>query len=88
MWADVSLVPTFGSDLSDWKVDASKLTDSYLVSLVHTLELGMTSAPFTFDRPKDLTPEQLWLMFLLLTPKQELRRRMRSRIRCITSRRE
>ena len=72
VWADVSLVPTFGSDLSDWKVDASKLTDSYLVSLVHTLELGMTAAPFTFDRPKDLTPEQLWLMFLLLTPKQEL----------------
>ena len=72
VWADVSLVPTFGSDLSDWKVDAAKLTDSYLVSLVHTLELGMTSAPFTFDRPKDLTPEQLWLMFLLLTPKQEL----------------
>ena len=72
VWADVSLVPTFGSDLSDWKVDASKLTDSYLVSLVHTLELGMTSAPFTFDRPKDLTPEQLWLMFLLLMPKAEL----------------
>lgn len=72
VWADVSLVPTFGSDLSDWKVDASKLTDSYLVSLVHTLELGMTAAPFTFDRPKDLTQEQLWLMFLLLTPKQEL----------------
>lgn len=72
VWADVSLVPTFGSDLSDWKVDASKLTDSYLVSLVHTLELGMTAVPFTFDRPKDLTQEQLWLMFLLLTPKQEL----------------
>lgn len=72
VWADVSLVPTFGSDLSDWKVDAAKLTDSYLVSLVHTLELGMTAAPFTFDRPKDLTQEQLWLMFLLLTPKQEL----------------
>ena len=72
VWADVSLVPMFGSDLSDWKVDVSKLTDSYLVSLVHTLELGMTAVPFTFDRPKDLTPEQLWLMFLLLTPKQEL----------------
>ena len=27
VWADVSLVPTFGSDLSDWKVDAAKLTD-------------------------------------------------------------
>ena len=72
VWADVSLVPTFGSDLSDWKVDASKLTDSYLISLVHTLELGMTAAPFTFERPKDLTQQQLWLMFLLLTPKQEL----------------
>lgn len=72
VWADVSLVPTFGSDLSDWKVDASKLTDSYLISLVHTLELSMTAAPFTFERPKDLTQQQLWLMFLLLTPKQEL----------------
>ena len=72
VWADVSLVPTFGDDWADWKVDASKLTDAYLVSLVHTLELGMTAAPFTFERPKDLTQQQLWLMFLLLTPKQEL----------------
>lgn len=72
VWADVSLVPTFESDLSDWRPEELKLTDPYLISLVHTLELGMTSAPFTFDRPKDLTPEQLWLMFLLLTPKQEL----------------
>lgn len=72
VWADVSLVPTFDDDLTDWKPDAAKLTDSYLISLVHTLELGMTAAPFTFERPKDLTQQQLWLMFLLLTPKQEL----------------
>lgn len=88
VWADVSLVPTFGSDLSDWKVDASKLTDSYLVSLVHTLELGMTSAPFTFDRPKDLTPSSCGSCSCCSRRSRSWRRRMRSRIRCITSRRE
>ena len=69
LWSDISLVP---NEEADWKLDASKLTDTYLLSLVTTLEIGMTSVPFTFDRPKDLTQEQLWLMFLLLTPSHEL----------------
>ncbi len=69
LWSDISLVP---NEEADWELDASKLTDTYLLSLVTTLEIGMTSAPFTFDRPKDLTQEQLWLMFLLLTPSHEL----------------
>lgn len=69
LWSDISLVP---NEEADWELDASKLTDTYLLSLVTTLEIGMTSAPFTFDRPKDLSQEQLWLMFLLLTPSHEL----------------
>ena len=72
VWSDVSLVPSLDDDWDDWKLDEGKLTDNYLLSLVTTLEIGMTSAPFTFDRPKDLTQEQLWLMFLLLTPSHEL----------------
>lgn len=72
LWSDISLVPSLEDDWDDWKLDESKLTDNYLLSLVTTLEIGMTSAPFTFDRPKDLTQEQLWLMFLLLTPSHEL----------------
>lgn len=68
-WSDISLVP---NEEADWELDASKLTDKYLLSLVTTLEIGMTSAPFTFERPKDLSQEQLWLMFLLLTPSHEL----------------
>ena len=72
VWSDVSLVPTFTDGQADWKPDEGKLTDDYLLSLVTSLELGMTAAPFTFDRPKDLTQQQLWLMFLLLMPKAEL----------------
>ena len=72
VWSDVSLAPTFGDAQADWKPDEEALTDDYLLSLVASLELGMTAAPFTFDRPKDLTQQQLWLMFLLLTPEAEL----------------
>ena len=72
VWSDVSLVPTFTDGQANWKPDEGKLTDDYLLSLVTSLELGMTAAPFTFDRPKDLTQQQLWLMFLLLMPKAEL----------------
>ena len=72
VWSDVSLVPTFTDGQADVKPDEGKLTDDYLLSMVTSLELGMTAAPFTFDRPKDLTQQQLWLMFLLLMPKAEL----------------
>ena len=69
LWSDISLVP---NEEADWELDASKITDTYLLSLVTALEIGMTSAPFTFERPKDLTQQQLWLMFLLLTPSHDL----------------
>lgn len=72
MWSDISLVPSLEDDWDDWKLDEEKLTDNYLLSLVTTLEIGMTSAPFEFSKVKDLTQEQLWLMFLLLTPSHEL----------------
>ena len=65
-------MPTFTDGQANWKPDEGKLTDDYLLSLVTSLELGMTAAPFTFDRQKDLTQQQLWLMFLLLMPKAEL----------------
>lgn len=70
VWSDVSLVTDLNAE-EDWELDAKPLTDGYLLSLVTPLEIGMTAAPFTFAQPKDLTQEQLWLLYLLLTPESE-----------------
>lgn len=69
VWSDVSLIP---NEEADWELDAAKLTDGYLLSLVTAPEICMTSAPFTFAQAKDLTQQQLWLLYLLLTPRTEL----------------
>lgn len=65
VWSDVGLIM---QSEEDWTPEESKLTDGYLLSLVEPLEIGMTAAPFTFESPSELSQQQLWLLYLLLTP--------------------
>ena len=69
VWSDVSLVP---NEEEDWELDGKKLTDAYLLSLVTSLENGMTAEPFAFQKASELSEKQLWLMYLLLTPDYDL----------------
>ena len=69
VWSDVSLVP---NEEEDWTLDGKKLTDAYLLSLVTSLENGMTAEPFAFQKASELSEKQLWLMYLLLTPRHDL----------------
>ena len=68
VWSDIALVP---NEEENWELDESLLTDSYLLSLVMPLEIGMTAESFSFDAPSDLSQQQLWLCYLLLTPESE-----------------
>lgn len=56
-----------------WQVDENALTDEYLISLISGMEIGLTGAnSFTFSDPTELSEEELYLCFLLLSDYDEL----------------
>lgn len=47
-----------------WTLDPAGLTDAYIAETIIRLpELALSGDTFTFDTPKDLTPQQLYLLF-------------------------
>ena len=55
-----------------WRVDPATLTDDYLISLVGDMERALPRVgSFTFSDPAELTTDQLYSYFLLLTSKDE-----------------
>lgn len=56
-----------------WQVDENALTDEYLISLISGMEIGLTDKnSFTFSDPTELSEEELYLCFLLLSDYDEL----------------
>ena len=54
-----------------WQVDEALLTDDYLISLVLDKEAALNNGGFTFSDPEELTNDQLYICFLLLTSHEE-----------------
>ena len=61
-----------------WQVDEATLTDDYLISLVIDMEIGLVGDnEFTFHDPTELSNDELYLCFLLLTDYKELEEHLR-----------
>lgn len=57
--------PAAESEETAWTLDPAEVTDSFAVdTLIRLPELALSGLGFTFDSPRDLTSQQLYLLFL------------------------
>ena len=62
--ADPQPAPAAQQPAPAWTLDPAGLTDAYIAETIIRLpELALSGDVFTFDTPKDLTPQQLYLLF-------------------------
>ena len=58
---------------SVWSLDPAEVTDDFAAdTLIRLPELALSGLGFTFDSPRDLTSQQLYLLFLVWTAPEEL----------------
>ena len=56
-----------------WTLDPAEVTDNFAVdTLIRLPELALSGLGFTFDSPRDLSSQQLYLLFLAWTAPEEL----------------
>ena len=65
--------PAAESGAAVWALDPAEVTDDFAAdTLIRLPELALSGLGFTFDSPRDLTSQQLYLLFLAWTAPEEL----------------
>ena len=65
--------PAAEREQTRWTFDPAEVTDDFAVdTLIRLPELALSGLGFTFDSPRDLSSQQLYLLFLAWTAPEEL----------------
>ena len=65
--------PAAENEESVWSLDTAEVTDDFAAdTLIRLPELALSGLGFTFDSPRDLTSQQLYLLFLAWSAPEEL----------------